>query len=954
MLKYDEPKFTNPREAKFDFDGNDKKVGKTSMFMDHIVDKGAIFEKYAKKTKNRELESKWDFIRKSYNATQHMIGKGVDGINSLNNVFTEVDKLGVAEDFQEYLRLMAHWDGMTVKMRYGFPKNRSFLNTDLEAYKAKDQAKELEKKYPQFTKLADDIYQNMAHLRAEMVDAGLMTQKDADFIAEVYPHFVPVRYNQDGTAVPVFDSIATQMMTVKSACATNKFSGELLGTLNSAVPLDGIDSYDILNRFSGNKLFELGEYGNYPTYTYYDNGRKVNYAVSIQMKEALTKSHSALNARIPGLAFANDVFRALTTEYNLPFHGTNMIRDAKGILLNSQHAAKTYANYPRAVKEILSKGKYYQEYLENGGGANTYFDTKKKEFTSSKVSFRDIPPLAQISKFGNIIESAPRLSEYIVSREMGRSIETSMLDASRVTTNFGAGGDVTKFIDRNGCTFLNASVQGFAQTVRNFQEAKMNGLKGYALLATKMAIMGLPHALLDMIIWEDDEDYQNLPDYIKESYDIVGKTNSGRFVRIPKDRTQACIDNAFDQIKDVLTGDDEIDLQEWGRIFVANLAPNNPLDDNLFAPIRQVKNNKAWYGDDLVPSRLQDLPESEQFDDKTDSISRFLGETFDYSPYKINYLLNSYGGGLADIMLPFYTPRAESGEDSFIGKVLNPFRDKFTTDPVLNNRVTDDFYDKVDELQTVANSADATEKDKLIASYMISESSAISDLWEKRREIQSSDLPDSAKFEQMRAVKEEINSRMFEAMESYEDVKITGKYATLNGHRFNKDDSGEWWELKPKKADGTDNGYYKNEQEHLKVLGITPEEYWNNQEYYHEQYNMAIYRPGEYALTKVFGGYDDYMSITEDWSSLATGKNEKGEWNNTVNKKAVGDIIYNLNIPEIEKHILYKSIYNYTDTHNREILEYIDNRGDISWDEMKKIVIELGFTVDENDTIHWD
>lgn len=954
IVEYDEPKFTNPKDAKFDLDGNDKKLGKTSMFMDHFVDKGAIFEKLGRETNNDELAAKWDFIRKTYNATQHMIGKGVDGIKSVNKVFTDVDKLGIAEEFDDYLRLMAHWDGMTVKMRYGFPKNRAFLNTDLEAYKAKDQARELEERFPQFAELADDIYQNMAHLRSEMVDAGLMTQKDADFIAEVYPHFVPVRYNQDGTKISVFDSIATQMMNVKRACATNKFSGELLGTLNTAVPLEGIDSYDILSRFAGSpNLFELGEFGNYPTYTFYDNGRKVNYAVSIQMKEALTKSHPGLNARISVLAGANDLFRAVTTEYNVPFHASNFIRDAKSVLLNSQHAAKTYMNYPRALKEIVTKGKYYQEYLENGGGSNTYFDTKKRVFTSSKKTLRDFPPLALISKGGNVIESLPRLSEFIVDREMGKSIEKSMLDASRVTTNFGAGGDVTKFIDRNGATFLNASVQGFAQTVRNFQDAKAKGLMGYGVLGAKLMLMGLSHALLDEIVWGDDEDYQNLPDYIKESYDIVGKTNSGRFIRIPKDRTQACIDNAYDQIKDALTGDDEIDLLEFGRIFVANLAPNNFLDDNIFAPIRQVRNNKAWYGDDLVPSRLQDLPESEQFDDKTDAISRYLGEKFDYSPYKINYLMNSYGGGLADVVLPFLTPRAESGSDSILGKVLNPFRDKFTTDPVLNNRVTDDFYAKVDELQAVANSEDATEEDKLIASYMLSESSEISDLWEKRREIQSSDLPDSTKFERMREVKEEINNRMFDALDSYDNVKITGKYATIDGHRFNKDDSGKWWELKPKKADGTDNGYYKNEQEHLNVLGITPEQYWNNQEYYHEQYNMAVYRPGEYALTEVFGGYDDYLRITGDWSDLVTGKNDSGQWNTTVNKKTVGNIIYGLDIPEIEKHILYKSIYNYTDTHNRKILEYLDSRDDINWNEMKKIVIELGFTVDENDNIRW-
>ena len=82
-------------------------------------------------------------------------------------------------------------------------------------------------------------------------------------------------------------------------------------------------------------------------------------------------------------------------------------------------------------------------------------------------------PLRAISKVNNIIEMSPRLAEYIASREKGRSIETSMLDASRVTTNFKAGGNVTKFLNRNGATFLNASVQGAMQQVRNIQEAKI-------------------------------------------------------------------------------------------------------------------------------------------------------------------------------------------------------------------------------------------------------------------------------------------------------------------------------------------------------------------------------------------------------------------------------------------------------------------------------------------------
>lgn len=152
--------------------------------------------------------------------------------------------------------------------------------------------------------------------------------------------------------------------------------------------------------------------------------------------------------------------------------------------------------------------------------------------------------LRHIIKANNFIESVPRLAEYIASREAGASVEVAMLDAARVTTNFAAGGKLTKALDRNGATFLNASVQGALQQARNFAEAKQNGFKGWASLAARYAALGLPAVLLNNMIWDDDEEYQELPDYITNNYYIIGKYGEGSFIRIPKGRVAAVIQNA--------------------------------------------------------------------------------------------------------------------------------------------------------------------------------------------------------------------------------------------------------------------------------------------------------------------------------------------------------------------------------------------------------------------------
>ena len=92
-------------------------------------------------------------------------------------------------------------------------------------------------------------------------------------------------------------------------------------------------------------------------------------------------------------------------------------------------------------------------------------------------------------------------------------------------------------------------------------------------------------------------------------------------------------------MENLVTGDDEFDLANYIDLVLNNLAPNNPIDNNILSPIIQVATNEAWYGGDLVPSRLQKLPTNEQYDESTDSFSKWLGEKTSWSPYKINYLL---------------------------------------------------------------------------------------------------------------------------------------------------------------------------------------------------------------------------------------------------------------------------------------------------------------------------
>ena len=516
-----------------------------------------------------------------------------------------------------------------------------------------------------------------------------------------------------------------------------------------------------------------------------------------------------------------------------------------------------------------------------------------------------------------------------------------MLDAARATTNFSAGGDVTKFLDRNGATFLNASVQGMAQQVRNVREAKANGLKGWLGLAGKFALAGLPAMILNHLLWDDDEDYAELSDYVKDNYYIVAKYGDGRFVRIPKGRTVAVIQKAFNEVGNALTGNDEVDFQSFFELFMNNIAPNNPIDNNIFSPIIQVANNKTWYGEDLVPSRLQDLPVEEQYDESTDSLSRWLGETFGWSPYKVNYLLDQYSGGIGDVALPMMTPEAESGDNSLLGNIIAPFKDKFTTDSVMNNQNVSDFYDTKDELGTLAKSSNATDEDLLRYKYMNSVSSDLGELYAKKREIQNSDLNDSEKYEYVREIQKQIDALAKESLNSYQDVYIEGGYAIVGDRYYKRNNKGEWQKISDDQLEVQD--------EVTSALGISGAEYWRNK----SEYDFAYEYPEKYAVAKSVGGYEKYRAFASDLSDIKADKDANGKTISGSRKKKVIEYINSLDADYGEKIIMFKSVYNADDTYNSAIVEYLNGREDISYEEMVSILKELGFTVHSDGRVTW-
>ena len=331
-----------------------------------------------------------------------------------------------------------------------------------------------------------------------------------------------------------------------------------------------------------------------------------------------------------------------------------------------------------------------------------------------------------------------------------------------------------------------------------------------------------------------------------------------------------------------------------------------------------------------------------------------------------------------------------------------------------------DFYDVKDKAKEAANAEGATDEDILRNKYFTSVNSDISKLYEKQKEIVKSDSPN--KQQELREIQEQMEEILAKSdYESDVPVSVSGAYAEAGDRRYNFDaDDKTWYEIKPKKSNGDDNWYYIQEQLSHDKLGISYEDFWNenrtpaeNATYYAEyngkrynydadksqwyeireknddgsdnwyyqkeqevtkglgidyeeywskpkEYNYAYDEPGRYAISQVVGGYDEYMvykDALENWQSdnyIASDKDANGNSISGSRKNKVIEYIDGLDLDDGEKMILYRTQYSSKKdkrAFNEAIVDYLNERDDVSYSEMKSILEELGMKVDDKGNI---
>jgi hypothetical protein len=331
------------------------------------------------------------------------------------------------------------------------------------------------------------------------------------------------------------------------------------------------------DKLSGNRVLESAPIGMKPVY-YYEKGER--HAVFVRAKEAdqwndTIKLQTKIDPILKVIS-GTHILKTFATLMNPLFAVFNTYRDfQKVLILSDTYDRNVMTSFPRLLANFSGKASQYAAYKT--GVSTDAFSTLIKDYTKAGGKFEFLHRDGKNDRLyrntinrnklfvvkimgksynlfenalglpGEISEISMRLAVFDKKRadlveDMGGkgSVSKSEMDdinilaanASRAIMDYNKGGLATKWLD-NFSPYLNASVVGFVSDVDYIA-------KNPKMTAAKLGIYSLNVAAITLFnaINSDEEDYKNIPDYVKDNYYIFfipGKFGGvKRYLPIPK------------------------------------------------------------------------------------------------------------------------------------------------------------------------------------------------------------------------------------------------------------------------------------------------------------------------------------------------------------------------------------------------------------------------------------
>lgn len=403
-------------------------------------------------------------------------------------------------------------------------------------------------------------------------------------------------------------------------------------------------------------------------------------------------------------------------------------KDKKRFLFDIGHALVSQAGdwLPDFVPGASKLGNLARQYYRAGGGYEAYLKGDSKIRAVSSDITRDpilsgrnlwktakkVNPLKPLKRFGDALENVPRIAAF--SAEMRKSGWSRNPESVRAAVD--AGREATVNWSRRGVwgagieavlPYSSAAVNGTYRLVKRFKEQP---------ISATLLIMGIAGAkIASYEKFKDDPDFQQRSKWEKGI--PMGKDKNGKFVTQPVEPTEAFI---ADQIlhfykwskdgvkapaaKEIFREGTEALLPKYAAGPLATFATEGvPFDPrtgvdattsgSVMEPINAMISGRNFFGGDLVPYEYRGSSTDQQYDETTSVAGKWAAENLNIDAFTFDYLGEKFGGDIAKIGLPM---TSDVGKVDPLGNIWDETltRLKLLEDPVMKNRIADDFYNQ--------------------------------------------------------------------------------------------------------------------------------------------------------------------------------------------------------------------------------------------------------------------
>ena len=733
-------------------------------------------------------------------------------------------------DKQVWKKAVLDQEGGALYLALEDTKNKPVFEEDVGVKFSQEKLAQLDAQHPEFKEFAAKVHKYSDNLLQYRVDAGLITQEQADQMREMYPNYVPTyyKYNKNGTSgtfigknelaiktgikraigskgiADIGDisvSLSQQTMAVVRAAAVNQIATKL----NQASIEKNNNSFFVVQDMVDDSVDEdsvnvadvdydavLPKNG---TITFWESGEKKTAMVTDVVFEGFASLGGKYEFGNPLETVMSKVingFKLLVTSWNPLFSITNSLKDIQEALYYTKYSktrGKFLAKYGSAMfaRKFNPKLKeLWGQYVAMGGTQSGYFNNVTGIYDNRMKVRKGLSLLMKpLEAVNNYIEQTPRFAEFVLSVEAGNSLEQALYDSADVTTNFSRGGTMTRKLNRCLIPFLNPSIQGWSKLYRSWV-APMDGLsakeverlskraKGmrllsiYGQLVVKAVIFGISVGLFNDLLYRffDDDEDYKNLPLNVKENYYLIKVGDKKFIKIPKGRVVALWGSIGTRITEYSNGNEKA-LDVWDWFMSAS---------QMVSPVESASRT-------ILSPLISDLPTNTTWyggEIESESMQNLApAERYDEATSRIAIALGkafNYSPKKIHYLIDQYS--------GFLGDIILPVTtnkaeqdmvsSRFLVDSLYTNNISTNYYDLKEELTWSKNSGSITSH--LTLKYLNLVSSTTSDMYKQKRDIANSNISDKEKQKQTDIVQALLNETLQSATENaviFEDLVLS-------------------------------------------------------------------------------------------------------------------------------------------------------------------------------------